>query len=285
MLTSYPGTTGGQTSCTIGGNLTVSNTLEVTLSGTTSVGGYVSMSSGSVTTQEFLFEDGKVGKSLTATAGAGGLALEIGTGTGAAVNIAGSVTAKTGVGQSTSAFPYNDFTFASGSTIGGDVSLTSAGGADSFSIGASLNGSLAVNAGDGANTFALTGNVGGSVSLIEGNGADGATTFSGSVSGNLTITQGNGANATGGVTVTGSVAGLLKYTGGNGTDALSITPAAAAFYDIAVCFGTNTAASAYTLTLNANDTISGSIKGKGGNNTFTQGSAILLPTLVFINFP
>ena len=78
LLTSYPDTSGGQTSCAIGGNVTTTNTEVVTFSNTSSVGGYVSVSSGSLTTQEFLDIDGTVGKYVVANGGVGGLDLEIG---------------------------------------------------------------------------------------------------------------------------------------------------------------------------------------------------------------
>ena len=173
------------------------------------------------------------------------------------------------------------FDMAAGSVLLGDAILTSGTGNDTYSIAGSILGSLTVNTGDGVNTFAFSGNVGVSVNLTEGNGPNGATTFSGSVGYNLTIIQGNGANAVGGVTVSGSVGGLLSYTGGNGTDALSIIPGSAAYYNINVSFGTNTAANAYSLTFNANDMLSGSIQSKSGDYTFNEDSAYLMPSLGF----
>ena len=266
------------TNVTIGGSVTAVNVGLIELGGGSSVGGNVTVSSSSLTTPEFAFFDGVIGKSLTVSGTVNGVQLLIGSNAPTA-QVKGSVLVNTGVGAST-------VDLAAGAVINGSATINSGPEADTYTIDGNINGSLAVSTGAGADSYEESGNVDGSVKLVEGNGSNLATTFSGAIAGNLTIIQGNGNNAAGGgVTVTGSVAGMLSYTGGNGTDALSITPAAAAFYNISVCFGTNTAANAYTLTFNANDTLTGTIKGKGGNNTFNQNGANLLPTLLFINFP
>jgi hypothetical protein len=192
-------------------------------------------------------------------------------------------------------------------TVGGNLFVSQRGGAaNTFNLtpaagGTGVNGNLFYTGGTGADAVVVGVNaaVGGNASFDLGNGTnsllDGAgTAFSGDVTifggndvtsvglngtidGNLTLFAGNGTNT---VTVTQVPGGLFRFRGGNGTDTLRLR--GAGVYNLDAGFGTGT---------NTFDTdaagliLNGTVAGSGGDNTFIQGAATLLPTLFLINFP
>lgn len=195
-----------------------------------------------------------------------------------------------------SAIQGNFFTIAGNATetsiINGNVTLTSTSPStlplsDLFTIAGTVQGNLTMNLGVGDNDVDFQANaiVMGNMLITGGNGTNsigaGFNTFAGQLQGNLTINLGNGSNTVGLQT---DIGGKFTFRGGNGTNDVSIDPTVQTYYLIDLLFGTGT----NTLTLDSNNTasaFSGRVTGTGGSNTFVQNSAVLLPTLYFINFP
>jgi hypothetical protein len=221
---------------------------------------------------------GVVGRSLTATGTRQGDSFTLAqtaAATGGVIN--GNLTLNLG-----GAFNIGELvTLAAGAAVGGNVSIQSLGGPNVglsgglYSIGASIAGNLFVGLGEGDNFLDFSGSVSGNMSVTAGNGDNDLSAFTGTVDGNLTIRLGNGSNT---ATIANAPAGRLSWASGNGTDALTL---GAGLFNVYVLLGTGT----NTLDLSVATTLTGTVIGTGGSNTFNQNGATLLPTLVFLNFP
>ncbi|MFO0842932.1 MAG: hypothetical protein U0797_11130 [Gemmataceae bacterium] len=201
----------------------------------------------------------------------------------------------------------NLVSFTSKLTVGGNLFVSERGGAtNAFHLtpaagSTGVNGSLFYTGGTGPDSIVVGTNsaVGGNASFDLGNGnnslMDGAgSTYSGDVTifggndvtkiglngtidGGLTLFAGNGTNT---VNVTRVPSGLFRFRGGNGADTLTLR--GAGVYNMDASFGTGT----NKLDTDQADLIlSGTVMGSGGDNTFDQGAATLLPPLFFIDFP
>jgi hypothetical protein len=179
------------------------------------------------------------------------------------------------------------------SVVNGNVTLTSRNTAvapltDLYDIQGITNGNMTLNLGTGDNEVFIedTAFVGGNLRISTTGGGDNVVEIAGSVgsggalSGNVFITLGNGTND---VLITSeTITGKLNYRGGNGTNNLTLDPAAPTLFNVDFLFGTGT----NTLDLgSANTSLTGTVRGSGGMNTFLQNDAELLPTLRFISFP
>jgi hypothetical protein len=209
--------------------------------------------------------------------------------TGGALNDVVSVTAKVSIGGSlTLNLRGGDNTFlltptAGGSGVNGSLFYSGEGGGDVAVFGAdsSVSGNTTLNLGNGINTF-----VDDPLSLYSGdltvNGDNDTNTVivAGAVSGNFNNTLGNGDGNT--TVFSGTVGGRFRYRLGSGTlGTLTLAPAVASTIDIDAIFGTGDS----TFTLGPNVTLNGIVQGTGGAYTFNQGTAILAPTLIFLNYP
>lgn len=178
--------------------------------------------------------------------------------------------------------------------VNGTTRLTSTNNSGAFldvvDIQGQLNGSVFVSMANSGNdfTFAETAYIGGNLSYTGGNGennfgANGANSFGsnvflGTLAGALNVTVGHGTNT---VSLQTGIGGKFTFRGGNGTNDVSIVPTTPAFYLVDLLFGSGT----NVLTLNDNVTMSGIVRGSGGNNTFNQNDATLMPPITFSNFP
>lgn len=170
-----------------------------------------------------------------------------------------------------------------GTTMHGNATFNLGNGDNTlFALGANatLNGDLRVTAGNGNNTIAggFGGTLAGDATFVLGNGNNAVDFTTGSIGGDINMFLGNGNNI---VNVTDTVlGGTLRMRTGNGNNSLAITPAAASFFDADVRFGNGND----TFTLNANVTLAGYVNGGNGTDTFVQGGATLIPTLLLASF-
>jgi len=244
-------TVGG--SATFNATQTVANVLNVTLSQATTIGKSLSVLGG------VLNDTFATTNSLT---------------------VGGSTTLNLGGGN-------NTFTLTpTAGSFNGPLTATGGAGNDTVTTSATLitQGNATFNLGDGTNSFtdAVGAQYFGDLNITGGAGND-TVTVNGAVSGNLALSYGNGTNT---VTLNGSVGGTFRYRGGNGTNTVILTPATPQVIVIDAIFGTNSAAGSNTLNLGANVTLTGIVIGQpGAGNSFSQGTAVLLPNLIFINFP
>jgi hypothetical protein len=172
---------------------------------------------------------------------------------------------------------------AGGTGIAGNLTYTGKSGADVEVFGANslIGGNTSIDMGGGINTFVdtPTSQYGNNLSIVGGNNTNTAV-VTGVISGGLSIKFGNGAGNT--AVVTGSIGTKFTFRLGNGTlGVLTLAPAAPAIVNIDAVFGTGDS----TFSLGPNVSLTGKVTGKGGAYTFNQGTAILLPSLVFKNYP
>ncbi|MFO0841497.1 MAG: hypothetical protein U0797_03720 [Gemmataceae bacterium] len=221
---------------------------------------------------------GVVGRSLTATGTRQGDSFTLAptaAATGGVIN--GNLTLNLGTASNIGEL----VTLAAGATVGGNASIQSLGGPNVglsgglYSIDSAISGNLILSLGQGDNLLAFTGSVSGNVSVRADNGDNDLSAFTGTVDGNLVIRLGNGNNT---ATIANAPGGRLSWVSGNGTDALTL---GTGLFNVNILFGTDT----NTLDLSAATTLTGVVIGTGGNNTFNQNGATLLPTLVFLSFP
>ncbi len=152
-----------------------------------------------------------------------------------------------------------EFDFAgSTGTFNGPVSATTGSGSTAvvFMAGTVINGNMTLNFGNGNNDLG-----GGGFSSF-------GTVFAGTVNGNISITLGNGNDT---ATIQTAPTGLLSWHSGNGNDSLALSPTATnSAWKVNLHFGSG----ADTLTLapvvGGTATISGTVDGGGGTNTFNQ---------------
>lgn len=168
-----------------------------------------------------------------------------------------------------------------GSEIGGHLEYIGGGQGDQviLDLQGSIGGNTRIDLGAGSNlmvdsptTFYF-----GNVTLLGGS-EDNTTLFIGNIAGSLTIQYGNGNNTT---TVSSSIGGKFSYRGGNGDDILNVFPLAATLVQVDIRFGSGSS----LFILDPNVTLNGVVVGTGGMNQFMQNNAILLPTLLFLNYP
>lgn len=172
---------------------------------------------------------------------------------------------------------------AGGAGIGGRLSFLGGVGVDVVLFGAESQvfGDTTIDLGHGINTFIDT-----DTSLYAGNltinGGNGQNTVivNGMIDGNFSNTLGNGPNNF--TVFTGSVAGKFRYRLGNGQNGiLIIDPTVPQTVDIDAVFGTGSS----TFVLGDDLTLTGVVRGTGGDYTFIQGLAELTENLLFINYP
>jgi hypothetical protein len=273
-----------QSGSSIGLDLTTTNVDSVFLApamgafAASSVGRNVSVSNSQEHTTPDTFLEGNIGQDVTVNGPVTGIFVDLGA--------LGPVT----VGRNLSISTLGGDSIvglAAGSVVAGNATITTAAGNDFIEMGGQVNGSASVSTGEGNDTFLLdpTALVAGTLGVTSGNGND-TLTVSGTVNGNLNLTVGNGGTMATPNTITVNTApgGLLTFQGGNGTDVLDLEGPSGTFYNVNLLFGTGT----NTLTLDSGGTtpftLSGTITGSGGSNTFNQNGATLV-NVTFNNFP
>lgn len=173
---------------------------------------------------------------------------------------------------------------AGGTGLLGNLSYVGIAGIDVVVFGASsfIGGNTSINMGNGVNTFVdtTTSQYNGNVSLIGGNNAN-TMVILGSIDGSLSTQVGTGDGNT--VVFTGLVGGTFRYRSGDvgNLGTLTIAPASAEAITIDAVFGNGSS----FFNLGPNLTLAGRVAGRGGANTFNPGTAILHPSLVFVNYP
>jgi hypothetical protein len=166
--------------------------------------------------------------------------------------------------------------------IGGNLTYRGIrGGAVALNL-VTIGGNTTIDTAEGAAFSDTTSSVySGNLSFIHGNRSS-FTGIAGTVAGDLNWTVGNSAVPLDHeLFLTGPVGGKIRVRAGNGTNIVRLLPTAARTDNVDMLFGTGT----NTLILNSDLTLTGTVVGTGGTNTFTQNGATLLPTLQLINFP
>jgi len=149
-------------------------------------------------------------------------------------------------------------------------------GADSV-----VNGRTNITLGHGINTFVdtATSAYAGDLNISGGDGTN-TVVVSGILNGNFINTLGNGDGNT--TVFTGTLGGIVRYRLGNGSlGTFTLAPSVATFVYVDAIFGSGDS----TFNLGPNVTMGGIVRGTGGVYTFNQGTAVLGPTLQFINYP
>jgi hypothetical protein len=255
----------------------------------TTVGGNVSVNDSGSGAALIVNIFGNVGKSVSVTGTSFEDAFVL---QQASAGVGGNITGGLNVNLGPGGTAGDSFLLDTGTTVGGNVTLTTAGAPNvappgGFTINGTVNGSLTANLGAGNDslTFSTTGSVLGNLNITGGNGND-TVTAAGAVAGNLSFTFGSGNDS---VTIGNAPGGVLNWSSGNGNDSVTFGNATnvPGAWNVHMRFGTGND----TLTLAGNGTVASpnaltgfiDMGGPPGGNSFDPTGSLAAGTWVIVS--